>query len=301
MAIRLLLLGASGQVGQSLKPLLSAYEVIAPARCEADLSKPEYLESIIWDIQPQVIINAAAYTTVDKAELERELAFKVNFQAPEALAHAALRCGSLLIHYSTDYVFDGIRNKSEPGYREIDQTAPLGVYGASKLAGELAIHESGCNHIIFRTAWVYSAFGTNFVSTIRRLVTQREILRVVEDQIGTPTWAGDIASATLHALQKHSFNLKNIACQQRGLFHLTAGGRTSWHNFAELILGAEKSRGRASATTKIEPISTAEYPTLVQRPAFSVLDSSRFFDNYGFVLSDWESRFREFLASEDEK
>ena len=299
MTARILLLGRGGQVGSALLPLLHALgEVVAPDRNIADLSQPSRLVAVVDEVRPQIIVNAAAYTAVDKAERERELAFRVNRDAPEALAQSAARLGALLVHYSTDYVFGGDSGSDAPGYSENDATGPLGVYGESKLAGEVAIAAAGGAHIVFRTAWVYSATGQNFVRTMRHLSHERETLRVVADQIGTPTWASDIAAVTAAIVGRYCDGTGGMAAEQLGIFHLTSDGRTSWHGFAQTIIEAERARNGPVATVSIEPIAASQYPTAAKRPAFSVLDNSRLQTVYGIALEDWRARFQAFLAAE---
>lgn len=295
MTAKILLLGKGGQVGAALLPLLGKIcDVVAPDRAIADLSRPDSLSDIVEEVAPDLIVNAAAYTAVDKAESDRDLAFLVNRDAPGALARAAARRGALLIHYSTDYVFSGERSADAPAYREDEQTGPLGVYGQSKRAGEVAVAAAQGDHIILRTAWVYAENGANFVKTIRRLLHEREILRVVDDQIGAPTWARDIAGVTAAIAERHI----DGRAGPLGLFHLTSHGRTSWHGFARAIWEAERDRRPSVATRTIEPIATSAYPTPAKRPAFSVLDSERIHQAYGLAVGDWQSRFQAFLASE---
>lgn len=299
MTMQILLLGKSGQVGSALLPHLRALgNVVAPGRDAADLLQPSRLAALVDETRPRIIVNAAAYTAVDKAESERELAFRVNRDAPEALAQSAARQGALLIHYSTDYVFAGDRVTDAPGYREDDTTAPLCVYGESKLAGEAAVAAAGGAHVILRTAWVYAANGQNFVRTMRRLSHERETLRVVADQVGTPTWAGDIAAVTAAIARRHVGGVDEISGDHLGVFHLTSAGRTSWHGFAQAIIEAERERNGPVVTACIESIATSQYPTPARRPAFSVLDNGRLRAAYGIALEDWRARFQAFLAAE---
>lgn len=284
-------------MGSALLPVLAAMgEVIAPGREEADLSVPETLTALVASAAPQVIVNAAAYTAVDKAESEPDLAFRVNRDAPGILAQVAADRGALLVHYSTDYVFPGDRAADAPAYREDDATGPLGVYGESKLAGEAAVAAAGGAHVILRTAWVYAANGANFVKTMRRLAREREMLRVVADQIGTPTWGADIAAVTGSIIARY-FSAGGLSEAERGVFHMTAGGRTSWHGFAEAIVAAMRER-ESIAAQSVQPITTADYPTPARRPAFSVLDTSRLRDTYGIAIDDWRARFQSFLDLE---
>lgn len=285
--MRLLLLGGNGQVGHALRRELAPLgEVVCTTRsgllpdgtaCErADFDQPGMLPALVERVAPDVVVNAAAYTAVDRAEQERDAAFRANAEAPAALAEACARRGALLVHYSTDYVFDG--DGTRP-WREDDPTAPLGVYGASKLAGEDAVRGSGARHMVFRTAWVYGAHGHNFMRTMLRLGAERDALRVVADQAGTPTPARLIAQATAEALRARP--------DTSGLWHLTAGGCTSWHGFAEAIFAGAVSRGLLARAPRVQPIATSEYPTPAQRPAYSCLDIGAVQAAFGLVLPDW--------------
>lgn len=286
--MRILLLGANGQVGTELQRSLAPLgELVAATRngrlndgapCEvADLDVPAGLEGLVAKAAPDVVVNAAAYTAVDRAENEPEAAFRANAHAPEALARACAARDALLVHYSTDYVFDG--SASQP-YREDDPTSPLGVYGASKLAGEAAIARSGARHMIFRTAWVYAAHGHNFLLTMLRLAAERDALRVVADQIGGPTPAAYIADATAAILARES--------DRSGLWHLTCGGRTSWHGFAEAIMAGAVERGLLARAPRVLPIATRDYPTPAARPACSVLDNTRLQRAFGLAPKPWQ-------------
>lgn len=282
-----LILGAGGQVGtellRALKPL---GEVVAATRsgmlpdgsaCErADFDDIASLAPLLDRLAPAVVVNAAAYTAVDKAEGEREAAFRANAEAPGAVARWCAAHSVPLVHYSTDYVFDG---QGKRPYRPDDATAPLGVYGESKLAGEAAIRAAGGRHLIFRTAWVYAAHGHNFLRTMLRVGTERDVLRVVADQIGTPTPAALIADVTAQAL-RHPGALS-------GTWHLTANGETSWHGFAEAIFAEAHARGMIAKAPRVEAITTADYPTPARRPAFSRLDVSSLERDFGVTLPDW--------------
>lgn len=289
------MLGANGQVGHALRRELAALgEVVCSTRsgtlpgggaCErADFDQPGTLSALVERIAPDVVVNAAAYTAVDRAEDARDAAFRANADAPGVLAGACARRGALLVHYSTDYVFDG--NGSRP-WREDDTTAPLGVYGASKLAGEQAVRGSGSRHMVFRTAWVYGAHGHNFMRTMLRLGAERDELRVVADQIGTPTPARLIARATAHALRTDP--------QAVGLWHLTAAGSTSWHGFAEAIFAGAHARGLLPRVPRVLPIATSDYPTPARRPAYSCLDTSRVQAAFELELPRWEQALDEVL------
>jgi dTDP-4-dehydrorhamnose reductase len=272
--LRILLTGRSGQVGWELERCLQPLgEVIAPDRVSLDLSRPETVAAAVRARQPDLIVNAAAYTAVDQAEREVQRALAVNGESVGVLATEAARLGALLVHFSTDYVFDG--TKRAP-YLESDRPAPINAYGRSKLAGEQAIIASGCRHLILRTAWVYAMRGRNFVLTMLRLAKERPQLRVVNDQIGAPTWAGDIASAAATALR--------LVSPVEGLFHVTSSGSTTWFDFACRLLEL------AGSNTSVVPIPTSDYPTPAMRPAYSVLDSGRFEAVTGFRIGPWDNR-----------
>ena len=264
--MRILLLGADGQLGTELRRSLAPLgEVVAATLggqldgrpCHvADFGAPETLPSLVERVAPDVIVNAAAYTAVDRAEQERDLAYRINAEAPAVLAEASARREAWFVHYSTDYVFDGSGTRP---YREDDPPSPRSVYGASKLAGEDAVRSSGAKHMIFRTAWVYAAHSHNFLRTMLRLGSERDVLRVVADQIGTPTPAALIADVTARALRGPT--------PKSGLWHLTATGQTSWHGFAEAIFAGAVARGLLPRAPKVEPITTGDYPTPAARPA----------------------------------
>lgn len=299
MRPKILLTGKSGQIGSELLQLLpSLGEVIAPAREELDLRDSINLRRVVRDFQPQLIVNAAAYTAVDAAEIEEAKAHSVNAIAPAVLAEEAKSLGAAILHYSTDYVFDG--SKKLP-YTETDLTNPLNVYGKTKLAGEQAITESGATHLILRTAWVYATRGRNFLLTILRLATEREELRIVNDQFGSPTWSREIAASTTKILaqlfkqDRATSDLPHFG----GTYHMTAAGETTWFGFANAILEsaarisrdvpwlAAATNGTSLITRRIVPISTNEYPTLASRPGYSVLSNSRLAQEFGFKLPDW--------------
>jgi dTDP-4-dehydrorhamnose reductase len=295
--LKILLLGANGQVGTELRRSLAPLgEVVAATRsgaltdgtrCEvADFDAPESLPALVRRVAPDAVVNAAAYTAVDLAESEPEAAFRANAEAPAALATACVAHDAWLIHYSTDYVFDG--NASRP-YREDDPTAPVGVYGASKLAGEQAIRDSGAHHLILRTAWVYAAHGKNFLLTMLRLARERDVLRVVADQFGSPTPAPLIADVTARLLQAEG--------ARSGTWHLTASGHTSWHGFAQAIFDEAVHRGLLPRAPEVAPIRTADYPTPARRPAWSVLDNSALQRDFGLALPSWRDALSDVLAS----
>ena len=266
-----LLFGGNGQVGHELRRSLRALgdvvvttrsgELPDGARCEvADFDRPDSLAELVERVAPAIVVNAAAYTAVDKAEDDVDAAFRTNAEAPGVLARACALRDIPFVHYSTDYVFDG--QGSRP-YREDDPTAPLGVYGASKLAGEDAVRSAGGRHLILRTAWVYGRHGHNFMKTMLRLGADRGELRVVADQIGSPTPARLIADVTAGLLQRPD---------AEGTFHLTAAGQTSWHGFAAAIFEEAVARGLIARAPRVLPITTADYPTRARRPAYSCLD-----------------------------
>jgi len=273
--VRILLTGATGQVGWELRKTLAPLgEVKAFDRYGLDLADTPQLVASVRALLPELIVNAAAYTAVDKAEAERDAAFAVNATAPRVLAEEAKRIGSLLVHYSTDYVFDG--TKPEP-YVEDDAPNPINVYGASKLAGEQAVAASGCRFLVLRTSWVYGPRGKNFFLTMRRLGTERPELRVVDDQIGAPTSSLAIARATAQLVGKGA----------QGLYHMCASGSTSWCGFARAILG------RAGIDTPVAGIRTEDYPTPARRPRNSRLDCSRLKAAAGVELPSWEEQLAE--------
>lgn len=285
--MRLLLLGANGQVGHALRPELAGLgEVVCATRsgtlpdsshCEVvDFDRLDSLDGLVERCGADVVVNAAAYTAVDHAEQERDIAFRVNAEAPGVLAEACARRSALLVHYSTDYVFDG--NATRP-WREEDPTAPLGVYGASKLAGENAVRSAGAPHIIFRTAWVYGPHGHNFLRTMLRLSVERDEFRVVSDQIGAPTPASLIARVTAHALRR--------PLDVTGVRHLTTTGETSWHRFATAIFDGALARGLIPRSPRVIGVPTSEYPTAAQRPAYSALDVTRIQAELGIMLPTW--------------
>ncbi len=301
----ILLTGKTGQVGSELLRLLPEIgEVVAPGRRELNLVDPDSIRREVRETRPQLIVNAAAFTNVDAAETQEAEARAINANAPGILAEEATKIGAAIVHYSTDYVFDG--SKTTP-YDETDSCSPLNVYGKTKLAGEQAIRASGVPHLIFRTAWVYSTEGRSFLRKILRLATEREELRVVRDQRGTPTWSRDIAQATtkvLIQLTSQHASAANSFSRFRGIYNLTAAGETTWFDFACAILEqaacispdvpwfAEATQRRPLITKRILPITTAEYPTPASRPQHSVLSNSRLNQNFGIVLPDWRSQMR---------
>jgi dTDP-4-dehydrorhamnose reductase len=275
--VRILLTGATGQLGCELAGLLTAHDVVAPPRSACDLAEPRSIRDAVRDARPDLIINPAAYTAVDRAEQEPELARAINAIAPAVLAEEARRLGVPLIHFSTDYVFSG--EASEP-YTEDHATAPINVYGHTKLEGEQAIQGSGCIHVILRTSWVYSRHGRNFLLTIERLARERTRLTIVADQRGTPNWARELARATVALAGIGRDELSARA----GIYHLSARGETTWHGFAKAIVASM----RLAHAVEVEPIATADYPTPARRPAYSVLDATKLQCAFGLVLPHWE-------------
>jgi len=298
--MKVLLLGKDGQVGwelqRSLAPLgqLLALNARSQAYC-GDLANLPGLAKTVRAYAPDIIVNAAAYTAVDKAESDREQAFKVNAEAVRVLAHAAADCGALLVHYSTDYVFAG--QGTQP-WREDDAVAPLNTYGESKLAGEQAIQAAGCQHLILRTSWVYAARGNNFAKTMLRLAVERDSLGVIDDQHGAPTGAELIADITAHAI---SATLRNPALA--GLYHLAASGETSWCGYARYVLQQAAAQGvplKAHAE-QVKPLTTAAYPTPARRPANSRLDTRKLQKAFALTLPDWRLGVARMLAEIHEK
>lgn len=280
--MKILLLGKSGQVGLQLQRSLALLgPVTALDRSEADLARPDSLAQVLEQHKPGIIVNAAAYTAVDRAETDSAIAHQVNARSVALLAEHAASHQCLLVHYSTDYVFDGTKSGA---YLETDATKPLNVYGQSKLAGEQAIAASGCQSLVFRTSWVVSSLGNNFLRTIVRLAQERDQLRVVSDQHGAPTSAELIADAT--ALAVHAWKQQRLTS---GLYHLTASGSTSWHGLAQHTVRHLQSAGMTLKlkAEDIHAISTSEYPTAASRPANSVLSSQKLCDALGLYLPDW--------------
>ncbi|MDY0329452.1 MAG: dTDP-4-dehydrorhamnose reductase [Thiomonas sp.] len=291
---RLLLLGADGQVGWELRrALLPLGEVRDMNRAQADLTDLDGLRALLAREQPHVIVNAAAYTAVDKAESEPDLARRINADAPQVLADHAAAHDAWLVHYSTDYVFDG--TKPAP-YTESDAPHPQSVYGQTKLAGERAIAASGCRHLMLRTSWVYAARGGNFAKTMLRLAAERDSLRVIADQFGAPTSAELIADAT--ALLLHRLRTDPALAQRAsGLYHLTAQGSTSWHGYAQFVIAAALARGMTlrCAPNAVQAIGTADYPLPAPRPANSRLDCSKLQTTFDLYLPPWQTQVQRLI------
>ena len=285
--MRLLLLGKGGQVGWELQRSLAPLgELVAldheSTKFHADFGQPERLLETVRAVRPDVIVNAAAHTAVDKAESEPELARKLNATAPGVLAQAASELGALMVHYSTDYVFDG---SGERPWNEADVTAPLSVYGRTKLEGEHLVARNCPKHLIFRTSWVYAARGGNFAKTMLRLAKEREKLTVIDDQFGAPTGAELLADATAHAIRE---TVRDHG--KAGLYHLVAGGVTSWNGYARFVLSQAQALGveLKAGPDAVEPVPTSAFPTPAKRPHNSRLDTSKFRQSFGLVLPSWE-------------
>jgi len=295
--MKILLLGGSGQLGTELRRSLAPLaELVVTTRDGAladgaraialDLSDPGSIAPLVFRLRPDVVVNATAYTAVDRAEEQSELAYRVNAEAPKRLVAACVAHDAALVHYSTDYVFDGTATRP---YREDDPTSPLGVYGASKLAGEAAIGDSGARHLILRTAWIYATHSQNFLRTMLRVGAQRDELRVVADQVGSPTPAWLIADVTATILAQ--------GIGQSRVRHLVAGGQVTWFGFAEAIFAQAVLAGLIDRVPRVVPITTAEYPTPAQRPAYSVLDTSLLQAEYGISIPDWRQALHDTLAT----
>lgn len=279
--MKILLTGKSGQVGWELQRTLAPLgEVIAVNRQALDLANPDAIRALIRQVKPALIVNPAAHTAVDKAESEPELAMAVNGIAPGIMAEEAKKLGAAMVHYSTDYVFDG--GKATP-YTEVDAAHPINVYGRTKLAGEQAIEAAGIPYLIFRTSWVYGTRGRNFLHTILRLAQERDELKIVDDQVGAPTSSRMIAEATAQILAQIRGNLGGAS----GLYHLTAAGQTSWYGFAAAILG---SRARATGVvgSRLTPIPTSDYPLPAPRPMYSVMANDKLQRAFGVAIPAWQ-------------
>ena len=290
-----LVFGGNGQVGQELLRALAPLVAVqgttrsgmlpdGRACLRADFADADAVVTVLDAVRPTRVVNAAAYTAVDKAESDTDAAQAANATTPGAIAHWCAAHDVPLVHYSTDYVFDGTGTRP---YLPADPTAPLGVYGASKVAGENAIRAAGGRHLIFRTAWVYAAHGQNFLRTMLRVGAARDVLRVVADQIGTPTSAALIADVTAQILRSDA--------SASGTWHLTATGQTSWHGFAQAIFEGAVARGLIARAPLVEAIATAEYPTPAKRPAYSRLDTSSLQQDFGVVLPDWREALEDVL------
>jgi len=285
--MKILLLGKGGQVGWELQRSLSvlgelvALDFDSPAPLKADFSDPASLAATVRAVAPDVIVNAAAHTAVDKAESEPEFARTLNATAPGIVAREAAALGAWLVHYSTDYIFDG---SGTTPWTEDAPTGPLSVYGRTKLEGEQLIRDSGCRHLIFRTSWVYAARGGNFAKTMLRLAKERERLTVIDDQIGAPTGADLLADVTAHAIRK-ARETPALA----GTYHLVAGGETSWHGYAKHVIDLARQRGEALKVTTIDPVPTSAFPTPAKRPSNSRMTTAKIRQAFGITLPDWRA------------
>ena len=287
--MKILITGNKGQLSQELQlALASEGKVLALGQQALDLAEPAQIRQQMRLLQPDLIVNAAAYTAVDSAQDNRQQAFAVNATGPGVLAEEAARLGIPLIHYSTDYVFDG--RKPAP-YQEHDQAAPLSVYGESKLAGEQAIQAVAGEHLILRTSWVYSLHGRNFLLTMQRLMQERDALTIVDDEIGAPTWAGTLATATAEIVRQWRAGQGSL----NGLYHLSATGETSWYGFACSIAEHLRQQGRLRA--RLMPIASRDYPSAAQRPLNSRLDCARLQHDWNLRLPNWEAALQECLSS----
>jgi dTDP-4-dehydrorhamnose reductase len=290
---RILVTGGSGQVGEALRRTLASLgEIAAPSSAELDLTDADSIRKAMKTLQPRWVVNAGAHTAVDKAESEPERAMAINATAPAVFADEAKKIGAAVLHYSTDYVFDGSR--AGP-YVETDATGPLNEYGRSKLAGEMALSSSGAGHIVFRTSWVYGATGNNFVKSMLRLSREREHLRIVGDQHGGPTWSYELARMTAHVIEQ----LEGVIAQGRcslqeavlpvsGIYHATGSGTTTWYGFAAQAIAELQKLQPGSKLASVEPISTAEYPTPAKRPMNSALDCGKLERVFGWRMPQWQ-------------
>ncbi|WP_153162073.1 dTDP-4-dehydrorhamnose reductase [Zoogloea sp. 1C4] len=294
--MKILLLGKNGQVGWELQRSLAPLgEVIAldhdgAPGLSGDFAQPESLAATVRDVAPDLIVNAAAHTAVDKAESEPELARAINALAPGVLAREAAALGALLVHYSTDYVFDG---SGDAPWTEDAPTGPLSVYGATKLEGEQLIRDSGCRHLIFRTSWVYAARGGNFAKTMLKLAADRDALTIIDDQHGAPTGAELLADVTAQAAR-----MTLVSPELAGTYHLAAGGETTWHGYAHHVIEFARTRGVAIKVARdaIRPVPTSAFPTPAKRPANSRLDTRKLQQAFGLVLPAWQSGVERMLT-----
>jgi dTDP-4-dehydrorhamnose reductase len=286
---KILLIGGTGQVGgelqRSLMPLGHVINVGRTAtNLSIDLAKPDNIRAIMREIKPDIIINPAAYTAVDKAESEVELAMAINGTAPGILAEEANRLQALLVHYSTDFVFDGMSHKP---YLETDIPNPINIYGKSKLAGELAIQAISKQYLIFRTSWVYGLRGNNFLLTMLKLAKEQSEIKVVNDQVGSPTWSRAIAEITTQILAQGIVDFQDFFAQKSGLYHLTTAGQTTWYDFATSIFTLDAT-GQKNILPNVIPISSDQYVTAAKRPPYSVLDNAKLLDQFSLKLPAWD-------------
>jgi dTDP-4-dehydrorhamnose reductase len=297
--VRILLTGASGQVGGELLETLNPLgEVIAPARAEMDLANAASVRDMIRAARPRWIVNPGAYTAVDKAESEPDLAYAINAEAVEVMGREAKAIGAGVIHFSTDYVFDG---SARAPYKETDVTGPVSVYGASKLVGEKALADSGAGFMVFRTSWVYGGRGKNFLLTILKLAREREMLRVVADQHGAPTWSRDLAKMTAEVIgqsekKARGRELAEVLADLGGVYHAAGAGETTWCGFAAEAVRLEREGRPGVRFAEIEAITTAEYLTPAKRPANSRMDCSKLKERFGWRMMDWQDSLRKVLV-----
>jgi dTDP-4-dehydrorhamnose reductase len=294
---RIFVTGEGGQVGDALRRTLAPLgEIVIPTLAELDLTDRDATRRMLREVQPRWVVNAAAHTAVDKAESEPELAFAINATAPEVLSEEARKIGAAVVHYSTDYIFDG--SKPTP-WIEDDAPGPLNVYGASKLAGELAVSGSGAAYFTFRTSWVYGATGNNFVRTMLKLAREREHLKIVADQHGAPTWSWELARMTADVMgqierlaERKKCSLSEAALPLSGVYHATGAGATTWYGFAAKAIGELQLREPAAKLATVEPISTSEYPTPAKRPMNSLLDCGKLERTFGWRMPEWSESVR---------
>ena len=298
--MKILLTGKTGQLGWDLERILPAVgDVVALDRQGLNLADPKSIRRAVEKIRPNLIVNAAAYTAVDLAEDEPELAYAINAEGPGMLAEEAKKIGAALLHYSTDYVFDG--RKTSP-YTEDDPTGPLNVYGKTKLAGEQAIQAVGVPHLIFRTSWVYSTRGKNFLLTILRLAAEREELRIVNDQVGCPNYSRRLAEATAAVIKRVSASANRFTVGElSGIYHMSGAGKTTWYEFAKTILEKMRQAGFDASPKKLKarhvvPITTGEFPTRATRPGYSVLSSARLQGQFGVQLPVWQTQLEDAMS-----
>ncbi len=295
---RFLVTGEGGQVGEALQRTLAPLgEVVIPTLAELDLTDTDAIRKWMREVRPRWVVNAAAHTAVDKAESEPELAFAINAAAPKVLAEEARKIGAAVVHFSTDYIFDG--SKKTP-WVESDPAGPLNVYGESKLAGEVAVSGSGATYFTFRTSWVYGATGNNFVRSILKLAREREHLKIVADQHGAPTWSFELARMTADVIvqierltEQGKYSLGEVALPLSGVYHATGSGETTWYGFAVQSIAELQKREPETKLASVEPIPTSEYPTPAKRPMNSLLDCSKLERAFGWRMPDW----RESLAT----
>jgi dTDP-4-dehydrorhamnose reductase len=299
---RILVTGGTGQVGDALKHTLAPLgEIYAPGRGELDLADASSIRNMMREFRPRWIVNAGAHTAVDRAESEPELAFAINATAPEVFGEEAKKIGAAVIHFSTDYVFDG--SKATP-YVETDPTGPISVYGSSKLAGEEALAASGCAYLVFRTSWVYGATGKNFLLSILRFAREREHLRIVADQHGAPTWSYDLARMTAHVIAgreeeiaRNGASLVETVAPVGGVYHAGGSGETTWYGFAAQAIDDLRKLEPETKLASVEPIATSEYPTPAKRPANSRLDCSKLEAVLGWRMPEWQDSLTQVMAA----